>query len=119
MIEQLASLLLPINALLAHDDFEPHIDAPPSLVSLFRNMWFLCVLFNLTWLERDVTAMDWQKTTLSRIAAKTPNVVLEESSDAAASDLEYNSVLRQDYVNTVSTFCLFTILAHLILGGRI
>ncbi|KAG9226590.1 hypothetical protein CCMSSC00406_0006185 [Pleurotus cornucopiae] len=101
MIEQLASLLLPINALLAHDDFEPHIDAPPSLVSLFRNMWFLCVLFNLTWLERDVTAMDWQKTTLSRIAAKTPNVVLEESSDAAASDLEYNSVLRQDYVNTV------------------
>ncbi|KAL4260020.1 PI3/PI4-kinase family protein [Pleurotus pulmonarius] len=101
MIEQLASLLLPINALLAHDDFEPHVDASPSLVSLFRNMWFLCVLFNLTWLERDVTAMDWQKTTLSRIAAKTPNVVLEESSDAAASDLEYNSVLRQDYVNTV------------------
>ncbi|KAF7338006.1 hypothetical protein MVEN_02024500 [Mycena venus] len=79
MIEQLASLLLPIDALLAHEDFNPHLKAEPTIISLFRNI----------------------KPALCRIAAKTPSTVLEESHDSVASNVEYNSVIRQDYAHTI------------------
>ncbi|KAJ3814722.1 hypothetical protein F5876DRAFT_72711 [Lentinula aff. lateritia] len=101
MIEQLASLLLPIDALLSHEDFTPQIDESPTLVSLFRNMWFLCILFHFTTDDKEATAMDWQKPALARIALKTPAIVMEESHDSVASDVEYNSVIRQDYAHTV------------------
>lgn len=102
MIEQLASLLLPIDALLAHSDFNPQNNASPELVTLFRNMWFLCILFHFTYGEdKDETAMDWQKPALARIAVKTPFIVLEEAHDSLASDLEYNAVIRQEYAHTV------------------
>lgn len=102
MIEQLASLLLPIDALLSHPNFDPQISASPAIVDLFRNMWFLCVLFHFTSGEtKDDTAMSWQKPALARIAAKTPSIVLEEAHDSIASDLEYNSVIRQEYAHLV------------------
>lgn len=104
MIEQLASLLLPIDALLSHEDFTPQIDESPTLVSLFRNMWFLCILFHFTTDDKEATAMDWQKPALARIATKTPAMVMEESHDSVASDVEYNSVIRQDYAHTVILF---------------
>lgn len=104
MIEQLASLLLPIDALLSHDDFNLPKDSSPDIVSLFRNAWFLCVLFGFTNVNTsEATAMDWLRPALSRIATKTPSMVVEESHDAAASDVEYNSVIRQEYANTVSS----------------
>lgn len=103
MIEQLASLLLPIDALLAYDAFNPHINASPEVVALFRNMWFLCILFHLTSpTNKEETAMDWLKPALARISLKTPFLVVEESHDSAASEVEYNSVIRQDYATTVS-----------------
>ncbi|KAF8891248.1 hypothetical protein BD779DRAFT_1514119 [Infundibulicybe gibba] len=101
MIEQLASLLLPIDSLLAHDDYNPRINPSASTVALFRNMWFLCILFNFTATEDKESAMDWLKPALGRIALKTPSMVLEESYDSVASDVEYNSVIRQEYANTV------------------
>ncbi|KAF8969865.1 hypothetical protein BDZ97DRAFT_1937223 [Flammula alnicola] len=102
MIEQLASLLLPIDALLAHADFNPGEDPSPDIVTLFRNTWFLCILFGFTTGDsNEATAMDWLKPALSRIAVKTPSMVVEESHDAVASDVEYNSVIRQEYANTV------------------
>lgn len=102
MIEQLASLLLPIDALLAHEDFNPHLEAQSTVVALFQNMWFLCVLFHFTLDDgNDASAMEWQKPALARIAAKTPSMVLEESQDSVASDVEYNSVIRQEYASTV------------------
>jgi phosphatidylinositol 4-kinase A len=103
MIEQLATLLIPIDALLSHDDFNPHIKASDSVVSLFRNMWFLCALFHFT-TEDDPedSRMEWQRPALIRIAAKTPALIIEESHDIVASDVEYNSVIRQEYVATVS-----------------
>ena len=112
MIEQLASLLLPIDALLSHDDFNPRKDSSPEIVSLFRNTWFLCVLFGFTNADTsEATAMDWLKPALSRIATRTPSMVVEELHDTAASDVEYNSVIRQEYANTVCcTFLLFTYL---------
>src|SRR5258708_30453978 len=107
MIEQLASLLLPIDALLGHSDFNPHKNASSETVSLFRNLWFLCVLFGFTTREfSEATAMDWLKPALTRIAVKTPSMVVEESHDAAASDVEYNSVIRQEYSNTVNSSLL-------------
>ncbi|KAF8077714.1 hypothetical protein FPV67DRAFT_1462774 [Lyophyllum atratum] len=114
MIEQLASLLLPIDALLAHDDFNPHIDASSGVVSLFRNMWFLCVLFHFTHdKEKEGNAMGWLKPALSHIAVKTPSMVLEESHDSVTSDVEYNSVIRQEYANTVISKHKASLTAHI------
>lgn len=101
MIEQLASLLLPIDALLAHSDFDLQSSAS-GIVALFRNMWFLCVLFHFTTDNKQETAMEWQQPALARIAAKTPPMILEEAYDSIASDLQYNSVIRQEYARTVS-----------------
>lgn len=100
MTEQLASLLLPIDALLSHKDFE--MQASASLMTLFRNMWFICVLFHFTSDDGEQTAMEWQRPALSRIAAKTPPIVLDEAHDTIVSDLEYNPVIRREYAETVS-----------------
>ena len=102
MIVQLASLCLPIDALLAHEDFNPHLSASEAIVRLFRNMWFLCVLFHFSSAEdKDESAMEWRKPALARIARKTPSMVLEEAHDSVASDVEYNSVIRQEFAETV------------------
>ncbi|KAJ3555853.1 hypothetical protein NM688_g2347 [Phlebia brevispora] len=100
--EQLASLLLPIDALLSHPDFKLSDNPSSSLVTLFRNMWLLCILFHFTTADdKDHVAMGWQKPALIRIAMKTPTIVLEEAHDTIVSDLEYNPVLRREYVETV------------------
>ncbi|CAL1705565.1 unnamed protein product [Somion occarium] len=102
MTEQLASLLLPIDALLSHSDFDIDSDATQSIVNLFRNMWFLCVLFQFTAADtKDHPAMAWQKPALARIAVKTPPIVLEKAHDSIANDLEYNPVIRQEYVEDI------------------
>jgi phosphatidylinositol 4-kinase len=121
MVEQLASLLLPIDALLAHEDFNPHVSTSTGIVPLFRNMWFLCVLFHFTWSEdKGESAMGWRKPALARIASKTPSMVLEEAHDGVASEVEYNSVLRQEYANTVRVLLPFTIrsLNHYLRSSR-
>lgn len=103
MIEQLASLLLPIEALLNHADFAPHVNATPELTSSFRNMWFLCVLFNFTSAdekEREKSAMTWLIPALGRVAINTPNLVLESAMDLL-SDLEYNTNVRHEYAHSV------------------
>ncbi|KAG7092795.1 hypothetical protein E1B28_009114 [Marasmius oreades] len=101
MTEQLAGLLLPIDALLSHKDFNPQIDTQPTLVSLFRCTWFLCVLFHFTVDEKEVNAMEWLRPALARIAVKTPATVWEESHESVTSDVEYNTVIKQDYAETV------------------
>lgn len=103
MIVQLASLLLPIDALLSHADFNPQENASPEMATLFRNMWFLCVLFHFNSdAEKDITAVEWRRPALARIAAKTPPIVLEESHYTIANELEYNSVIRLEYAHLVS-----------------
>ncbi|KAK7034075.1 Phosphatidylinositol 4-kinase stt4 [Paramarasmius palmivorus] len=84
MIEQLAGLLLPIDAFLLTKTSTLKIAAHPHS-------------FN----EKEVTAMEWQRPALARIAAKTPALVVEEAHDSVASDVEYSSVIRQDYADTV------------------
>ncbi|KAJ8594622.1 hypothetical protein M405DRAFT_469254 [Rhizopogon salebrosus TDB-379] len=99
MIEQLASLLLPIEALLTHEDYHPHLGASQELIALFRNMWFLCVLFHFTSGE-EKGPMTWLVPALAKIATKTPNLVLESAHDAA-SDIEYSTVIRHEYAHSV------------------
>ena len=104
MIEQLAALLLPIDALLFQTNFYPHVNPSTEITDLFRNMWFLCVLFHFTDREgRENTVMEWQVAALARIASKTPKIVLEDIHDAV-SELEYNTVIRHDYVHSASIF---------------
>lgn len=103
MIEQLASLLLPIEALLNHPDFTPHHHTASELINLFRNLWFLCVLFHFTNSgeeEREKSAMTWLSPALATIAIKTPCSVLENVSDAV-SDMEYCTVVRHEYAHSV------------------
>jgi phosphatidylinositol 4-kinase len=105
MIEQLASLLLPIDALLKHEDFNPGVNT----ATLFRQMWFLCVLFGFTTTESTPgSAMDWQGPALSRISNKTPPLVTESKS--LASDLEYSPVIKQEYVNNVSRDLMYLVI---------
>ncbi|KAJ8088014.1 hypothetical protein PM082_013565 [Marasmius tenuissimus] len=104
MIQQLAGLLLPIDALLAHNahkDFTPQKEALLPLVLLFRNMRFLCILFHFTVDEKEATAMALQCPALARIAAKTPAMVFEVSHESFMSNIEYNVVIKQDYADTV------------------
>ena len=111
MSEQLASLLLPIDALLGHHDFDLGQDISYNIVTLFRNMWFLCVLFGFTVpTGNSHNAMDWRQPALARIAVHTPSMVLEEAHDTIVSDLDYNTVIRQEYAETVigKTRCLLT-----------
>jgi phosphatidylinositol 4-kinase len=104
MIEQLASLLLPIDALLGHDLFDPRTatSLPTEVITLFRNMWFLCILFHFTSVEeRSGSAMEWQRPALQRIAVKTPAIVLEEARDSLFGEIEYNTVVRQEFAQAV------------------
>jgi phosphatidylinositol 4-kinase len=106
MVEQLASLLLPIDSLLSHGVFDASTIARLSseLVALFRNMWFLCTLFQFTAVEGEGSgsAMQWQQPALLHIAVKSPPIVSEEARESLAGDIEYNSVIRQEYAQNVS-----------------
>jgi phosphatidylinositol 4-kinase len=65
-------------------------------------MWLLCSLFHFTlYEEKDQTAMEWIGPVLGRIAVKTPKIVLEEAHETMISDLEYNTVIRQEYAHLV------------------
>ncbi|KAI9508312.1 hypothetical protein F5148DRAFT_1275830 [Russula earlei] len=102
LAERLVSLLLPIDALLSHDDLNPRFGSSLELVALFRNMWFLCTLFHFTLAdEKDGSATEWRRPALARIAAKTPALVLEEAHDLLVSDIEFNSSIRLEYAHSV------------------
>ncbi|KAI0273304.1 atypical/PIKK/PI4K protein kinase [Gloeopeniophorella convolvens] len=102
LAEQLVSLLLPIDALLSHANFNPHLGSSSETVALFRNMWFLCTLFHFTRPdEKDGSATEWRRPALSRIAAKTPALVSEDAHDTLVSDIEFNSSIRIGYAHSV------------------
>lgn len=100
--EQLVSLLLPIDALLSHADLNPRSGSSSELVALFRNMWFLCTLFQFTVAdEKDGSATEWRRPALCRIAAKTPALVFEDAHELLVSDIEFNSSIRLEYAHNV------------------
>lgn len=88
--------------MLSHEDFQPHLNASTLLTTRYRNLWLLCVLFGLTTADkRPVHMTEWHIAALVRVAEKTPPIVLEEAHDFVTAELEYNPVLRQDYVQGV------------------
>ena len=106
MIEQLASLLLPIEALLSHEDFDLQSNTSPELVCLFRSMWFLCSLFHFAMFEeKDQIAMNWVRQVLRKIASRTPAIVVEEGMDLVG-ELEYNTIIRREFAHMVGYFSL-------------
>lgn len=116
LMEELCSLLLPIDALLDHKDFDPDHNPSSLLTTRFRNMWFICVLFNFTPSPQRASCMtDWHIGALSRIAEKTPPIVLEESYDFITTDLEFNPVLREDYLEKVRCIAPLNCLKYLCL----
>ncbi|ORX46095.1 hypothetical protein DM01DRAFT_1339741 [Hesseltinella vesiculosa] len=97
LISKLSMLRPALQALLAHADFEPHLNCSAELVSLFRNMWFLSVVFGFV--TESMWTREWQQS-LTVIAKKTPILVIETATNYLESDLEYNSVLRGGSVDT-------------------
>ncbi|CAO1634457.1 unnamed protein product [Parajaminaea phylloscopi] len=95
----LASLLPPIAALLSNNDINPHLEPSVEMVSLFRNMWFLCVIFGFVDSGRKARSATTESMaqSLSVISLKTPTLVPETSVNYLESDLQYNSVLKRDY----------------------
>lgn len=93
MTQQLAALLLPLDAVLQHGSCQPSLEATPALVALFRNAWFTLTMHGVTNQSRETTQQ-----ALSRIALKTPALVLEVEKDFA-SGLEYSSVFRRDFAS--------------------
>lgn len=81
----------------------PNTEKAPELVGLFRNMWFLCILFRFTTDSGDLCRRA-QREALSHISTKTPPLVREEEQDYVTSALEFNSVIRHDYAQNVSYF---------------
>ncbi|KAJ1021530.1 hypothetical protein NDA13_005568 [Ustilago tritici] len=113
----LATLLPAIAALLEHKDIHPEVQPTTEIVSLFRNMWFLSVLFGFAspkYSSSNVAA-DGSATaaptsaaqaqaqivgrSLSSISLKTPTLVPETAHNYLESDLEYNSVLKREFSN--------------------
>ncbi|KAI8369570.1 uncharacterized protein BYT42DRAFT_503440 [Radiomyces spectabilis] len=91
LASKLGQLLPVLRALLSHDDFQPHLDASEETVSLFRNLWFHCILFGFV--TESMWLREWHDS-LQVIAKKTPVLVIESATNYLESDLEYNSVLR-------------------------
>ncbi|CAO3596291.1 unnamed protein product [Absidia cylindrospora] len=91
LISKLGTLRPALQALLAHADFEPHVQCNAETVSLFRNMWFLCVVFGFV--TESMWIREWNES-LQVIAKKTPVLVIESATNYLESDLEFNSVLR-------------------------
>jgi phosphatidylinositol 4-kinase A len=103
LLEEFCSLLLPLDAILSHQDFHPNENPSLLLTTRFRNLWLLCALFGLTNAEKRPSCMtEWHAQALMRIAEKTPYLVLEESHDFVTAELEYNPILKQDYLQGVN-----------------
>ncbi|CEP08014.1 hypothetical protein [Parasitella parasitica] len=91
LAQKLGHLLPVISALLEHDGFNPHLKPSEDTVSLFRNMWFHCVLFGFV--TESMWIREWHPAML-QIAKKTPVLVIESTTNYLESDLEHNSILR-------------------------
>lgn len=93
-------MLLPIAAILEHRDFNPDFRRRPELI---HNMWILSVLFRFT-SPSEEPHRSASREALIKIALKTPVLIKEEEMEYVTSTIEYNSVIRQDYIQNVSLY---------------
>lgn len=97
----LAALLIPISELLSHPDYHPNWDASSEVVTLFRNLWLTCVAFGFSGRAGRSNLSEHEEHALANIAEKTPALVQEHATDFVGSELEYNTVLRKDFANSI------------------
>ncbi|CAG8706495.1 6792_t:CDS:2, partial [Scutellospora calospora] len=90
LIGEIGILLPVLKTLLSHNDFTVHMNASKEFVSLFRDMWFHCVLYGFV--SEESWMREWRDC-LTMIAQKTPPLVQESATNYLEKDLEYNSVL--------------------------
>ncbi|CAG8472314.1 2360_t:CDS:10 [Dentiscutata erythropus] len=90
LIGEIGILLPVLKTLMSHNDFKVHVNASKELVSLFRDMWFHCVLYGFV--SEESWMREWRDC-LIEIAQKTPPLVQESATNYLEKDLEYNSVL--------------------------
>ncbi|CAG8512007.1 16686_t:CDS:10 [Gigaspora margarita] len=90
LIGEIGILLPVLKTLMSHNDFKLHINASKELVSLFRDMWFHCVLYGFV--SEESWVREWRDCLIA-IAQKTPPLVQEGATNYLEKDLEYNSVL--------------------------
>lgn len=93
---------MPIAAILEHRDFNPNFQKRPELI---HNMWILSVLFRFT-SPSEEPHRSAVREALIKIALKTPILIKEEETEYVTSAIEYNSVIRQDYIQNVSVYLL-------------
>lgn len=98
----LAARFIPISEILRHETYHPDKAPSPELVGLFRNFWFLAVVFGISGQAGKQRMSEHEAQALEMIAEKTPALVIESANDYVESDLEYNSVLRKDFAASVS-----------------
>ncbi|CAG8611324.1 9214_t:CDS:10 [Cetraspora pellucida] len=109
LIGEIGILLPVLRTLLSHNDFKLHVNAPKELVSLFRDMWFHCVLYGFV--SEESWMREWRDC-LIMIAQKTPPLVQESATNYLEKDLEYNSVLvrgnsDQEFTNVRNSLSSF------------
>ncbi|PWN92771.1 hypothetical protein FA10DRAFT_298233 [Acaromyces ingoldii] len=106
LLADLQGLLPPLAALLSHKDINPQLNPTLEMVSLFRNMWFLAVIFGLAKPQNKArirnspsNATDTSHITeaLGIISLKTPTLVPETAVNYIESELKFNSVLRREF----------------------
>ncbi|KAI9260780.1 hypothetical protein BY458DRAFT_439897 [Sporodiniella umbellata] len=95
-LSKLGKLLPVISELLRHEDLNPHLTPSEEITTLYRNVWFHCVLFGFV--TERVWIREWYDSMLL-IAKKTPVLVIESATDYLESDLEYNSILRSGHMS--------------------
>ncbi|CAO1625236.1 unnamed protein product [Sympodiomycopsis kandeliae] len=89
----LVGLLPVIAAVVSHPDLHPEVEPSLETVSLFRNLWFLSVIFGL--INKDTSPAS--ATALQVISVKTPTLVPESAHNYLETDLQYNSILKREH----------------------
>jgi phosphatidylinositol 4-kinase len=103
-LNSLVALLPVIDKSLDDPTFEPQVDPSDELVTLFRSFWFLVTLFGFH--SSLSKTSELQRDSLRRIAIKTPGLIRGTAFNYLESDLEYNSILRKDVSQQVSSIAV-------------
>ncbi|KAM0792098.1 hypothetical protein ACM66B_004802 [Microbotryomycetes sp. NB124-2] len=107
--ESLLELIPSIDAFLTRADFDPRRqDLSSSLLTSWRNFWFLCRLAGF--LSTPVRIYEWQRQALQRIAVRSPALLRGAGNDFVETELQYNAILRSE-MHAISPDSLRTELA--------
>lgn len=90
--DSLLELIPIVDTFLSKANFDSRADLHPSLVSLFRSMWYICLLSGF--LSTPSRIADWQRAALVRIASHTPGLLRGTGNDFVETELEFSTILK-------------------------